>query len=92
MHIHITVHLTGRLLCPNIVHFHFTSLGTEYSLRNLLILSNKLISIPKSFHSVEPQFSHKLSSLFVVERHRCMDEDTFVYVTQKDQLLITVLF
>ena len=92
MHIHITVHLIGRSLCPDIAHFHFTRLGTEYSLRNLLTVPSKLISIPKSFHSVDPQFFHKLSSLFVVERHRCMDEDMFVHVTQKDQLLLTVLF
>jgi hypothetical protein len=49
----------GRLLRPDIVHFHFTHLGTEIFLRELT-LSNMLSSNPKSSRSVDLQFSHKL--------------------------------
>ena len=48
-----------RLLRPDIVYFHFPSLGTETFLRQLT-LSNTLSSNAKSSRSVDPQFSRKL--------------------------------
>jgi hypothetical protein len=51
--------LIGRLLRPDIVHFHFPCLGTEIFLRELT-LSNTLSSNPKSSRSVDLQFSYKL--------------------------------
>ena len=57
----VNTHLShiGRLLRSDIVHFHFTYLGTEIFLRELT-LSDTLSSIPKSSRSVDLQFSHKL--------------------------------
>jgi hypothetical protein len=63
-----------------------------------LTLSNTLSSNPKSSHSVDPQFSHKLLSsiftnfttnFFIVQRHGSMTIHD--YVTQKDQFLLTIL-
>ena len=49
----------GRPLRPDIVRFHLACLGSEIFLRELT-LSSTLSSNPKSSHSVDPQFSHKL--------------------------------
>ena len=49
----------GRLLHPDIVHFHFTCLGTEIFLRER-ILSSMLSSNLKSFHFIDLYFFHKL--------------------------------
>ena len=63
-----------RLLRPDIVHFHFTCLGTEIFLPELT-LSDTLSSNPKSSRSVDLQFSHTTAilsslrdcSLFIVQ-------------------------
>ena len=87
----------GRLVRPDIVHFHFTHLGTEIFLPELT-LSNTLSSNPKSFRFVDLQFSHKLqfylhyfhrTTFFIVQRHGSMTTND--YVTQKDQFLLTSL-
>jgi hypothetical protein len=89
--------LIGHLLRPDIVHFHFTCLGTEIFVRELT-LSNTLSSNPKSSHSVDPQFFHKLllylhynftTNFFIVQRHGSMTIHD--YATQKDQFLLTGL-
>ena len=52
------VHL-DRVLSPDIVQFRSACLRTEIFLRELT-LSSTLSSNPKSSHSVDPQFFHKL--------------------------------
>ena len=67
-----------RLLSPDIVQFRSACLRTEIFLRELT-LSSTLSSNPKSSHSVDPQFSHKLlfftkftTNFFIVQRHGWM--------------------
>ena len=87
----------GRLLRPDIVHFHFTCLGTEIFLRELT-LSSTLSSNPKSSRIVDLKYFHKL--LFYLHKFydkffHCsttqVNEDIHDYVTQKDQFLLTSL-
>jgi hypothetical protein len=49
----------GRLMRPDIVHFHYACLGTEIFLRELT-LSSTLSSNPKTSRAVNTQFSHKM--------------------------------
>ena len=49
----------GRLLRPDIVHFHLTCLGTEIFLWELT-LSSTLSSNPKSSRFIDLQFFYKL--------------------------------
>ena len=81
----------GRLLRPDIVHFHFTHLGTEIFLRELT-LSNTLSLNPKSSRSIDLEFSHKLQfhdNVFIVQRHGSMTTND--YVTRKFLFLLTNL-
>ena len=55
----------GRLLRPDIVHFHFTCLGTEIFVWELTF-SSTLNSNPKSFRVVDLQFFRKLLFYFNV--------------------------
>ena len=83
----------GRLLRPDIVHFHFTCLGTEIFLRELT-LSNTLSLNPKSSRSVDLHFltncnfifTNFTTTFFIVQQHGSMTTND--YVTQKDQFLL----
>ncbi len=49
----------GRLLRPDIVHFHYACLGTEIFLQELT-LSSTLSSNLKTSRAADPQFPHKM--------------------------------
>ena len=68
-----------RLLSPDLVQFRSACLRTEIFLRELT-LSSTLSSNPKSSHSVDPQFSHKL--VFYV--HKIHDKFFHCLTTRMD--------
>ena len=51
--------ILDRLLCPDIVQFHYACLRSKIFLREIALLST-LNSNLKSSHSVDPQFPHTL--------------------------------